>query len=174
MLSPPPSSTTSPCHWKKTKERRKKVPWIGAHLEDILCISHMGEKFRLIIIINKNMNQTQIRTINKQDQSGACQSSNADDTQFLAAAQVRFGRLDRSPRFCLVVRELKRGRKCHRRTIMSSLCIMIEVFVMNSSIGGGAKNPIKPNAWNNHANDQREDLKRPKDTQPIGTKKSES
>jgi hypothetical protein len=139
MLSPPPSSTTSPCHWKKRKERRKKVPWIAAHLEDILCISHMGENFRLIIIINKNMNQTQIRTINKKDQSGACQSSNADDTQFLAAAQVRFGRPDRTPRFCLVIRELKRGRKCHRRTIMSSLYIMIDVFVMNSNIGGAKK-----------------------------------
>jgi len=122
---------------KKPKKRRKRVPWIAAHLEDILCISHMGENFRLIIIINTNMNQTQIRTINKQDHSGACQSSNADDTQFLAAAQVRFGRPDRTPRFCLVIRELKRGRKCHRRTIMSSLYIMIEVFVMNSNIGGG-------------------------------------
>jgi hypothetical protein len=122
---------------KKPKKRRKRVPWIAAHLEDILCISHMGENFRLIIIINTNMNQTQIHTINKQDHSGACQSSNADDTQFLAAAQVRFGRPDRTPRFCLVIRELKRGRKCHRRTIMSSLYIMIEVFVMNSNIGGG-------------------------------------
>ncbi len=56
---------------EKNEKRRKKVPWIAAHLEDILCISHMGENFRLIIIINTNINQTQIRTINKQDQSGA-------------------------------------------------------------------------------------------------------
>jgi hypothetical protein len=167
MLSPAPSSTTSPCYWKKTKKRRKKVPWIAAHLEDILCISQIGENFRLIIIINTNMNQTQIRTINKQDQSGACQSSNADDTQFLAAAQVRFGRPDKTPRFCLVIRELKRGRKCYRGTIMLSLYIMIEVFVMNSNIGG-SRNPIKPNGWRNHdtkdkRKGQRKGQKRPKD-----------
>jgi hypothetical protein len=40
MISPTPSSTTSPCHWKKNqKKKAKKVPRIATHLDDILCIT---------------------------------------------------------------------------------------------------------------------------------------
>jgi len=47
---------------------------------------------------------------------------------------------------------------------------MIEVFVMNSNMGG-AKNPIKPNGWNHHMKDKR---KGQKTCSPQEPKKEES